>query len=254
MRPRSLRSSAAAVATLAIAAVALWIAAGAHATALAPSSAGDRARGQATYAASCASCHGPDARGTGDRGPSLRGVGAAAIDFYLSTGRMPLAQPGIEPPRTEPALDAHERADVRAYLLGIDAHGPPIPTVQPQRGDVALGQRLFADSCSGCHQIAAQGGVDPQITAPALQDATPVQIGEAIRVGPYLMPRFGPRTLDDHDVDSIARYVTTYGRHPLDRGGWGIGNVGPIPEGLVAWLLGAGVLLLVARLIGERAR
>jgi ubiquinol-cytochrome c reductase cytochrome c subunit len=213
-----------------------------------------RARGQGTYLASCASCHGSDVRGIGDRGPSLRGVGAAAIDFYLATGRMPLAQPGIEPPRTEPALDARARADVREYLTALDAGGPSIPAVQPARGDVALGRSLFADSCSGCHQIAAQGGVDPQVTAPALQDATPVQIGEAIRVGPYLMPRFGPRSLDKHDVDSIARYVTTYGRHPLDRGGWGIGNVGPIPEGLVAWLLGGGALLLIARLIGERAR
>jgi ubiquinol-cytochrome c reductase cytochrome c subunit len=126
--------------------------------------------------------------------------------------------------------------------------------VHPERGDVARGRRLFADSCSGCHQIAGKGGVDPEIVAPALEDATPVQVAEAIRVGPYLMPRFDARRLDAHDVDSIARYVTQVARHPENRGGWGIGNVGPIPEGLVAWLLAGGVLLLVARVIGVRTR
>jgi ubiquinol-cytochrome c reductase cytochrome c subunit len=210
-------------------------------------------RGRALYVQGCASCHGPDARGAGERGPSLRDAGAAAIDFYLSTGRMPLERPGIEPPRTEPVYDGRQRADVIAYLTALGASGPPIPAVHVQRGDVARGRRLFADACSGCHQVVAKGGVDPEIVAPPLDDATPVQIAEAIRVGPYLMPRFGPRALDDHDVDSIARYVTTYGRHPLNRGGWGIGNIGPIPEGLVAWLLAGGALLLVARVIGSRS-
>jgi ubiquinol-cytochrome c reductase cytochrome c subunit len=210
-------------------------------------------RGHALYLDGCASCHGPDAREVPDRGPSLRGVGAAAIDFYLSTGRMPLAQPRFEPPRTTPSYDRRGRGAIVAYLTGLDASGPAIPVVHAELGDVARGRSLFADACSGCHQIVAKGGVDPEITAPPLDDATPRQIAEAIRVGPYLMPRFGVRRLDDHDVDSIARYITTYGHHPLDRGGWGIGNIGPIPEGLVAWLLAAGSLLLVARVIGKRS-
>jgi ubiquinol-cytochrome c reductase cytochrome c subunit len=210
-------------------------------------------RGRALYVEDCASCHGLDARGVDGRAPSLRDAGAAAIDFYLSTGRMPLERPGIEPPRTEPAYDRRRRTELIAYLTGLGAGGAPIPVVDVQRGDVARGRRLFANACAGCHQIAAKGGVDPEIVAPPLDDATPVQIAEAIRVGPYLMPRFGPRRLDDHDVDSIARFVTTYGRHPLNRGGWGIGNIGPIPEGLVAWLLGGGALLLVARVIGSRS-
>jgi ubiquinol-cytochrome c reductase cytochrome c subunit len=210
--------------------------------------------GRALFDDGCVSCHGPDARGVPGRGPSLRGAGAASIDFYLSTGRMPLSDPDVEPPRTEPQYDAGQRRAIRDYLTGLQPGGEPIPDVHPERGDVARGRRLFADACSGCHQIAGKGGVDPEIVAPALDDATPVQIGEAIRVGPYLMPRFGERRLDAHDVDSIARYVTGVAQHPVDRGGWGIGNVGPIPEGLVAWLLAGGVLLLVARIIGTRAR
>ena len=211
------------------------------------------ARGAARYAESCASCHGLDAGGAPGRGPSLRGAGAAAIDFYLSTGRMPLASSRIQPPRTMPRYDRRARSEIASYLTSLGPGGPPIPLVDVGDGDLARGRELFASSCSGCHQIAAKGGVDPEITAPPLDDATPTQIGEAIRVGPYLMPRFGPRTLDEHDVNSIARYVTTYARHPTNRGGWGIGNIGPIPEGLVAWLLAAGSLVLVARVIGTRS-
>jgi ubiquinol-cytochrome c reductase cytochrome c subunit len=260
MRPR--RAATVALA-LVLGAAALWSWAARPATVpaqtaassgSAPVPAGAAARGRALYEDSCVSCHGPDARGVRLRGPSLRGVGAAAIDFYLSTGRMPLDRPDIEPPRTEPVHGAAQRADLTAYLTGLDAGGPSVPIVHPERGDVARGRWLFADACSGCHQIAAAGGVDPEIVAPPLNDATPVQIAEAIRIGPYLMPRFGPGTLNEHDVDSIARFVTTYGRHPVNRGGWGIGNIGPIPEGLVAWLLAGGSLLLVARIIGKRAR
>jgi quinol---cytochrome-c reductase cytochrome c subunit len=210
--------------------------------------------GRALFDDGCVSCHGPEARGVAGRGPALRGVGAGAIDFYLSTGRMPLADPHVEPPRTEPVYGAAERRAIAAYLTGLQPGGDPVPAVHPARGDVARGRRLFADACSGCHQIAGKGGVDPEIVAPALDDATPVQIAEAIRVGPYLMPRFGERLLGTHDVDSIARYVTQVAQQPENRGGWGIGNVGPIPEGLVAWLLAGGVLLFVARLIGRRAR
>jgi ubiquinol-cytochrome c reductase cytochrome c subunit len=143
--------------------------------------------------------------------------------------------------------------DLIAYLTGLDGRGPAIPRVDPAAGDVGLGRRLFTDSCSGCHQIAAQGGIAPGLVAPPLDDSTATEIGEAIRVGPYLMPRFGERQLSTHDVDSIARYVTEYGQHPRNEGGWGIGNVGPIPEGMVAWLLAGTALLLVARVIGERS-
>jgi ubiquinol-cytochrome c reductase cytochrome c subunit len=227
--------------------------ASARAVAAGDAPAGAATRGGALFAADCSSCHGLDARGVAGRGPSLRGAGAAAVDFYLSTGRMPLAHSGIEPPRSQPRYDARGRSDIATYLRSLDASGPAIPVVDVADGDVALGRELFASACSGCHQIAGKGGIDPEVTAPPLDDATPAQIAEAVRVGPYLMPRFGPRTLDRHDVDSIARYVTSYGRHPTNRGGWGIGNIGPIPEGLVAWLLAAGSLVLVARVIGTRS-
>jgi ubiquinol-cytochrome c reductase cytochrome c subunit len=215
--------------------------------------AGDAARGQALYAESCASCHGTDARGVTARAPTLRGVGAASIDFYLRTGRMPLSRPGVEPERATPVFSRAQIDDVIAYLTGLAPGGPAIPRVDVAAGDLELGRRLFTDSCSGCHQIVAQGGIGPGFVAPPLDDSSATEIAEAIRVGPYVMPRFGERQLDDHDVDSIARYVTEVGQHPPNDGGWGIGNVGPIPEGMVAWLLAGTALILVARVIGERA-
>lgn len=229
--------------------LAVWdVSAGAQASA--PPAA---ARGQALYAESCASCHGPAAEGVRGRGPSLRVAGKAAVDFMLRTGRMPLAGPGIEPERAKPVFDSGQIDALVAYLGTLQHGGPAIPDVNPARGDVALGRKLFTDSCSGCHQIVGQGGIAPGLVAPALDRASPTEIGEAIRVGPYLMPAFTTANLDDHDVDSIARYVTQVARHPPDRGGWGIGNVGPIPEGMVAWLLAGTALILVARIIGERS-
>jgi ubiquinol-cytochrome c reductase cytochrome c subunit len=65
------------------------------------------------------------------------------------------------------------------------------------------------------------------------------------------MPRFSKAQLDQADLDSIARYVQLT-QDPDDAGGFGIGHIGPVPEGLVAWLAAIAALLLIARLIGER--
>jgi quinol---cytochrome-c reductase cytochrome c subunit len=208
------------------------------------------ARGRVLYAQGCASCHGEDLRGRSEMGPSLRGAGAAAADFYLSTGRMPLADPTDEPERTRPA---YPRADIDALVAFVGSFGgPPIPRADPARGDLAKGMEAYTEHCAGCHQIVGRGGIVTGAAVPALDDATPTQLAEAVRVGPYLMPPFSERQLDQATLDSIARYVQSL-RHPPDRGGWGIGNLGPIPEGMIAWLLAGAVLLGIARLIGERS-
>ncbi|HVY97550.1 MAG TPA: c-type cytochrome [Solirubrobacterales bacterium] len=198
----------------------------------------------------CSSCHGFDGRGVEGQAPSLVGVGEAASDFYLRTGRMPLDQVGEQPLRKPPRYsDAQIRA-LNAYV-GSLGPGPAIPAVHPEQGSISDGMRLFTDSCAGCHGIGGKGGVAIGAYAPPLGEATPTQVGEAIRVGPYVMPRFSEAQLDSHDVDSIARYVQLT-QNPDDAGGFGIGHIGPVPEGLVAWLAAVVALLLVARLIGER--
>jgi ubiquinol-cytochrome c reductase cytochrome c subunit len=207
------------------------------------------ARGRTLYVESCASCHGMDARGIKGLGPSLHGVGARAADFYLSTGRMPIDAPKDQPLRKEPAFP---RSDIDALVAYIGSlGGPPIPSVEPSRGSLADGFQQFTESCAGCHQIVGQGGMVTGARVPALQHATPTEIAEAVRIGPYLMPKFSEARIDQHKLDSLARYIQ-YTHAPHDKGGWGIGHLGPIPEGIVAWLLGLAALVLAARVIGER--
>jgi ubiquinol-cytochrome c reductase cytochrome c subunit len=206
--------------------------------------------GRQLFQESCASCHGFDAAGVGSRGPDLRAAGAGAADFYLRTGRMPLANPGDQPLRGEPRFDDGQIDDLVAYLGSLG--GPRRPRVDPSAGSVSDGQELFTSSCSGCHAISGEGGVAVGAFAPALKEATPTEIAEAIRVGPYVMPPFGRRQLSDADVNSITRYIREVVDSPEDRGGWGIGHIGPVPEGMIAWLLAAVALVLVARIIGDR--
>jgi ubiquinol-cytochrome c reductase cytochrome c subunit len=182
----------------------------------------------------------------------LRGAGALAADFYLRTGYMPLREAGKQPRRSRVLLTEGEIRDLVAYVASL-GKGPQVPSPQPERGSLSDGQRLFTDNCAGCHQVVAEGGYLTGGIAPPLEDATATQVAEAIRIGPYVMPRFSPRQLSAHDVDSIVRYVE-WSKHPDDRGGWAIGHVGPVPEGLVTWFLAAAALVATCIVIGRRLR
>jgi ubiquinol-cytochrome c reductase cytochrome c subunit len=217
--------------------------------------AGDVTRGEHLYGRYCLSCHGAEGAGTdnGDRkGPSLRGVGALAADFYLRTGYMPLHEAGVQPRRSRVLFSEQEIQALVAYVASL-GQGPRVPRPHPERGSLSAGQHLFTDHCAGCHQVVAEGGYLTGGVAPPLEEATTTQIAEAIRIGPYVMPRFSPRQLSPHDVDSIVRYVQ-WAKHPDDRGGWAIGHLGPVPEGLVTWFLAASTLVAVCMVIGKRLR
>jgi ubiquinol-cytochrome c reductase cytochrome c subunit len=219
------------------------------ATAAGSASAATAPDGRALYDDGCASCHGLQLQGVPGRGPALRGVGAGAADFYLSTGRMPLRSPTQVPRRAPPQFtDAAERALV-AFIGSFG--GPPVATPHPERGNVAQGFAAFERDCAGCHQIAARGGILPRTSSPGLLDATQVQIEEAVRTGPYVMPPFGPHMLDQSTLDSIVRYIATT-RRPDDRGGFGLWHLGPVPEGFVAWAIALLALVLVALALGKR--
>jgi ubiquinol-cytochrome c reductase cytochrome c subunit len=215
---------------------------------LVPSAAAD---GRQLYLEGCASCHGVDARGIEGRGPDLHGAGAAAADFYLSTGRMPLAEPTDQPLRADPEYSRGEIDQLVAYIGSLG--GPPIPDVHPEQGSVSQGLELFSENCAGCHHMTAAGGIVTNVVAPSIWGATPTQVAEAIRVGPYVMPHFGAGRIDDAELNSLVSYVELT-KNPDDPGGWALGHVGPVPEGMVAWLLAGAVLVLVARVIGNRAR
>jgi ubiquinol-cytochrome c reductase cytochrome c subunit len=204
---------------------------------------------QSLYQSGCSSCHGIALEGTPGVAPSLRGVGAGPVDFYLSTGRMPLSNPHEEPERAAPA---YSRGQIDALIAYVSSFGgPPAPTADPSKGDLAVGLEQFTLNCAGCHQVVGRGGPTLGAVAPNLQQATPQQVAEAVRMGPYLMPHFDSKQIDQHQLDSIARYVQ-WTRKPDNAGGWGIDNLGPIPEGIVAWFVALAALVIVARLIGER--
>jgi ubiquinol-cytochrome c reductase cytochrome c subunit len=230
----------------------------------APSSTSLRDLGYQLYAGNCSICHGPNGEGfvkqklqnlsgaVVGQGPSLRGVGEQAPDFYLRTGRMPLDHVGDEPTRDHPLFDHHQIRAIVTYI-GSLAPGPAIPRPHPERGKLNEGLQLFTQHCAGCHQVAIAGGYLPGGVAPDLGPASPTDIAEAVRIGPYLMPRFSKTAITDAQLDSIVRYVQ-YANSPDDRGGWALGHIGPVPEGLVAWLLATAALVAVCVLIGRRLK
>jgi ubiquinol-cytochrome c reductase cytochrome c subunit len=221
-------------------------------------------RGQRLYGQFCASCHmsatphtigfgpGRELRQQKALAPSLHAVGAMAADFYLQTGYMPLRKMGLQPRRSRLVLSQAEIADLTAYVASL-GRGPAIPTPHPERGNLAEGMHLFADTCAGCHQIVAEGGYANGAVPPPLEDATDVQIAEAVRIGPWVMPTFSKKAISDDQLNSIIRYVD-YAKHPDDRGGWAIGHLGPIPEGLVTWLIAAVILVVFCMTLGGRLK
>jgi len=64
---------------------------------------------------------------------------------------------------------------------------------------------------------------------------------------------FGDRQLTPDQKRDIISYVKGVKSTP-DPGGFNLGRIGAVPEGLVAWLGGIGALALFAMWIGARAR
>jgi ubiquinol-cytochrome c reductase cytochrome c subunit len=207
--------------------------------------------GKNTYEERCSTCHGSSARGT-VQGPPIAGLGPAFYDFMMSTGRMPLDQSDTQARSRPPVLTPFEIRAVTAYLNSLDPGGVPIPVVHPNLGSLSLGQSTFQANCAPCHGTTGRGGaVGPQI-APPVVHADAVQVAEAIRIGPGTMPVFDASTIDQRALDSLVRYVE-YLRRPDDRGGTGLGGVGPLIEGFVALVGGLGLIVLVTRTIGTRS-
>jgi ubiquinol-cytochrome c reductase cytochrome c subunit len=208
--------------------------------------------GAQLFGGNCIRCHCPQGTGLDAQGPSVRDAGARAADFYLRTGYMPLSDPSAQPRRSRVLFSRGELAALVEYVASL-GHGPPIPHPHPERGSLSDGQALFTDHCAGCHQVGAQGGYVTNAVAPPLDRASPVEIAEAVRIGPYLMPHFSEQQIDDRQLDSIIRYVR-YAKHPDDRGGWALGHVGPVPEGLVTWFIAIVLLVATCAVIGQRIR
>ena len=194
------------------------------------------AGGKALFQVTCSSCHGMNGEGT-SQGPSLVGVGAAAADFQVSTGRMPMANPGAQAPRKQNTYTDEEIAALSAYVASLGP-GPAIPTEDQYSGEgltpeqLAMGGELFRTNCSACHNFEGAGGALPN--------------------GKYA-PSLG--ALPDEDVRAIVGYLETL--HAQPSSGIAFGGLGPVAEGLFAWIIGIGGLCLIAVWIaakGARAR
>lgn len=208
--------------------------------------------GRALFLAGCSSCHGLSAQG-GNQAPSLIGVGSAAADFQLSTGRMPLAKPAAQAERHEPKYIQTQIDQISAYIASL-APGPAKPdaTTLTQGANIAEGGAIFRTNCAQCHQAIGQGGaLSYGKHAPALTEATATQIYEATRTGPESMPVFSQGQLSNEQIASVIKYVQ-FVTDPKDPGGDAIGHYGPVPEGLVAIIVGLGGLVLATLWIGSR--
>jgi ubiquinol-cytochrome c reductase cytochrome c subunit len=216
-----------------------------------PASPAVLALGKNTYEERCSTCHGSDAEGTGN-GPPIAGLGPAYYSFMMTTGRMPLDQPGVQAKPRPPVLTPAEISSVTAYLESLAPGGIPIPRVNPALGNLSLGQRSFQANCAPCHGTSGRGGaVGPLVAPPVVHDRA-TQIAEAIRIGPGTMPVFDESTIDQPTLNSLVAYVQ-YLEHPDDRGGSGLGGIGPLIEGFVALAGGLGLIVVVTRTIGTRA-
>jgi ubiquinol-cytochrome c reductase cytochrome c subunit len=216
--------------------------------------------GKQLFLVGCSSCHGLNAEGVIDDagnvlGPSLIGVGAASVDFQVSTGRMPMARADVQAPQKTPAYTEEQVAALAAYVASL-APGPAIPTpeqVDPALGDIARGGELYRTNCAQCHNTTGQGGaLTMGKYAPKLTGVEPVHIYEAMLTGPQSMPVFSDDVLTPEDKRDIIAFLTNVQNEP-NPGGFGIGRIGPVSEGLWVWLIGLGALIGVAAWVGAKS-
>ena len=210
--------------------------------------------GRQLYLVGCAQCHGLNAEGiltkNGNQlGPPLIGVGAAAVDFQMGTGRMPMARPDTQADEKPPQYSDQEVQAVAAFIASLGP-GPGIPSEaaydvsQVSAEELALGGDLYRANCSACHGFAGAGGALPEGRyAPALTDIEPRYVIEAMLTGPQQMPVFSDEVITRDDKRAIIAYIQRLRDQP-SYGGAAAGSLGPVTEGLVAWIGGLGALVI----------
>jgi ubiquinol-cytochrome c reductase cytochrome c subunit len=207
------------------------------------SSAQNISQGKKLFAANCATCHGLDLAGTA-AGPSLIGVGSAAVDFQVGTGRMPLAQDAPQAEAKPPVFSDTETKQMAAYVASISP-GPGIPESQYLKltGDATKGAELFRINCAMCHNVAGAGGALTEGKyAPNLMDTSPAHIYEAMLTGPQNMPVFNDDNITPQEKQDIITALKTQSQHE-DVGGFALGSLGPVAEGLFLWIFGLGAIV-----------
>ncbi|MEW1957224.1 cytochrome c [Kineococcus sp. NPDC059986] len=233
----------------------------------ATASADDIETGKKLFLANCSTCHGINAQGGGvvegkNPGPSLIGVGAASVDFQVGTGRMPLAQSGAQAPEVDKIRFSQEQIDQMAAYIASLAPGPAIPTEEQldtsgvSNEEVARGAAIFRTNCAMCHNSQGKGGaLTAGKYAPDLTGVSAKHIYEAMQTGPQSMPVFNDNNISPEDKTAIIAWLTDRGGENtrVDPGGLTLGSLGPVSEGLVAWIAGIGALIGVSVWLGMKS-
>ncbi|MGL4307251.1 MAG: cytochrome bc1 complex diheme cytochrome c subunit [Mycobacteriaceae bacterium] len=216
--------------------------------------------GKQLYETSCITCHGANLQGEADRGPSLIGVGEAAVYFQVSSGRMPAVSNGAQIERKKTKFDAEQTDALGAYIQANgggpevvrDAEGN-IAQESLRGGDVARGSELFRLNCASCHNFTGRGGaLSSGKFAPPLDPANEQQIYTAMLTGPQNMPKFSDRQLTPEQKKDIIAYVKM-SSETAQPGGYGLGGFGPASEGMAMWVIGIVAIVGAALWIGARS-
>ncbi len=221
------------------------------------------AKGQELYNGACITCHGANLQGVQNHGPSLVGVGDAAVYFQVSSGRMPLARQeaqGVRKPPLPTFDPATEEGRANLDALGAfvqsNGGGPTVPaaTGEALRGpDPARGGQLFRLNCSSCHNFTGRGGaLSSGKFAPILDPASESQIYTAMLSGPQNMPKFSDRQLAPAEKKDIIAYIKSVSGNNNNPGGNPLGGIGPVSEGLVAFIVGLAALIGVTLWLGAK--
>ena len=221
----------------------------------------DVEEGEALFLANCATCHGRNAEGLTDAdgstlGPSLIGVGAAAVDFQVGTGRMPMQHSGAQAARKPPQMTEEQTSQLAAYVASLGP-GPSVPEEQwldASAGDATKGGEIFRVNCAMCHNAAGAGGALTRGKfAPPVIGVEPQHVYEAMDTGPQNMPVFNDANLSPDDKRDVVAYL-----HALDEtgspGGISLGNQGPVTEGLYVWTIVLSLLVACAVWLGAKAK
>jgi ubiquinol-cytochrome c reductase cytochrome c subunit len=222
------------------------------------------AQGQELYESHCITCHGSNLQGVQDRGPSLIGVGDAAAYFQVSTGRMPLARQEAQAARKPPIApfdpateEGAHNLDALGAFIQANGGGPTRPAVEGQalRGDdPARGGELFRLNCASCHNFTGRGGaLSSGKYAPDLDPSTEMDIYTAMLTGPQNMPKFSDRQLSPEEKEDIIAYVESVTNGNNNPGGNALGGVGPVSEGLVAFIVGIAAMIGFAMWLGAKS-
>jgi ubiquinol-cytochrome c reductase cytochrome c subunit len=209
--------------------------------------------GKKLFLSNCASCHGKNAEGT-KNAPSLIGVGAASVDFQVGTGRMPGQASGPQLEVKPVQFTDEDIASLAAYVDSL-APGPAVPTEEylGTQGDATRGGELFRINCAMCHNaVGAGGALTEGKYAPALKHTSAKHIYEAMVTGPQNMPVFSNTNLSLEDKSAIITYLKTVQSNP-SVGGYDLGSLGPVAEGLFAWIFMLGLIVLITIWLGAKS-